>query len=87
MISYEDAIAWVESQETTDEDRKRRVLNRMRYERDQNIPVKPKYHKGKSISDWYTCGNCGHGIREVTDNFCSNCGYEIKWDNPRCLTK
>ena len=48
---------------------------------------KPKFHKGKHIKDWWTCGNCGATTRDsVVDNYCSNCGYRILWENPRCLT-
>lgn len=49
--------------------------------------VKPKFHKGKHIKDWYTCGNCGKELFDgVRDNYCWNCGYAIKWDSCRCLT-
>ena len=57
-----------------------------RYEK-MNIGFKPKYHKGKHINDWWTCGQCGTTVFDgVTSNYCMNCGYRIKWDNPRCLT-
>ena len=29
-----------------------------RYEK-MNIGFKPKYHKGKHVKDWWTCGQCG----------------------------
>lgn len=63
------------------------VVNRIRYEFEKTDQLKPKYHKGHSVKDWYTCGNCGHTIHEIHYNFCPNCGYGIKWDSPRCLTK
>ena len=57
-----------------------------RYEK-MNIGYKPKFHKGKSEKDWWTCGQCGKSVFDgVTSNYCMNCGYRIKWDNPRCLT-
>lgn len=57
-----------------------------RYEK-MNTGFKPKYHKGKHVKDWWTCGQCGTTVFDgVTSNFCMNCGYRIKWDNPRCLT-
>ena len=56
-----------------------------------NKGIKPQYHKGKSINDWYTCGQCGAMLNkaasdDVLNDFCWQCGYRIKWDNPRCLT-
>ena len=52
-----------------------------------NNGCKPKYHKGKHIPDWWTCGNCGAKIEKgVISNYCHNCGYRIKWDSIRCLT-
>lgn len=50
--------------------------------------AKPKFHKGKygKKYDYYTCGNCGCGLRDIVDNFCWSCGFQILWDNPRCLT-
>ena len=57
-----------------------------RYEK-MNIGYKPKFHKGKSVKDWWTCGQCGTTVFDgVTSNFCMNCGYRIRWNNPRCLT-
>lgn len=50
---------------------------------------KPKFHKGKygSKYDSWTCGNCGSTLHNgVCNNYCSNCGYKVLWDNPRCLT-
>ena len=61
------------------------ALNRIRYRFDQTVPVKPKRHKGKYISDYYTCGNCGSGVT-INDNYCWNCGFAIGWDSIRCLT-
>ena len=61
------------------------VINRLEYHRNQAEGVKPKWHRGESIKDYYTCGNCGRTVR-VEDNFCAGCGYRIKWDSCRCLT-
>ena len=61
------------------------VINRLEYHRNQAIGVKPRYHKGQSIKDYYTCGNCGKRV-EIIHDFCWGCGYQIKWDGIRCLT-
>ena len=64
-----------------------RAVNRVLYEFAKTDQIKSKYHKGHSIKDWYTCGHCGFTIHEISFNFCPNCGYGIKWDSTRCLTK
>ena len=84
MMSYKDAISWVES--LPDDEKKSQVLNRMRYEKDKSDPVKPKFFKGKYVRDWYVCGNCGGRKVDVNDNFCPGCGCAIWWDSTRCLT-
>lgn len=61
------------------------VINRLEYHRKQAIGIKPKYHNGQSIRNYYTCGNCGKMV-EIQDNFCAGCGFRIMWDNIRCLT-
>ena len=61
------------------------VVNRLDYHRNQAEGVKPKWHRGQSIKDYYTCGNCGRTVR-IEDNFCAGCGYRILWDSVRCLT-
>ena len=61
------------------------VINRLEYHRNQAEGVKPKWHRGESIKDYYTCGNCGFGV-VVNNNYCPNCGYMIKFDSCRCLT-
>lgn len=63
------------------------AVNRVLYEFAKTDQIKPKYHKGHSIKDWYTCGHCGFAIHDIGPNFCPNCGYGIKWDSPRCLKK
>ena len=52
------------------------------------IGAKPKSHKGKygKQYDSYTCGHCGHQLKDINDNYCWNCGYRILWDSIRCLT-
>lgn len=50
--------------------------------------ARPKFHKGKygKQYDSYTCGHCGHQVKDINDNYCWNCGYRILWDSIRCLT-
>lgn len=88
MCSANQAIEEIEKAEFTSGDMKERVLNRLMYMRDQDIAVKPKYHKGRQgrTFDYYTCGHCGNTIREIGDNYCSGCGFRIGWDSTRCLT-
>lgn len=54
-----------------------RMLNRVRYEIRQSIPVAPNVYKGKFMS--YTCGQCGYGVRYDLDTYCPKCGRRIKW--------
>jgi hypothetical protein len=61
------------------------VIDRLEYHRAQAVGVKPKYHKGQYMKDYYTCANCGRRI-EIIDNFCAGCGFRALWDNIRCLT-
>lgn len=61
------------------------IINRLEYHRRQAQGVKPKYHKGDCIKDWYTCGNCGRTV-EINFDYCPKCGYKIGWDSTRCLT-
>ena len=61
------------------------VINRLDYHRNQATGAEPKRNKGMSISDYYTCGNCGRRL-EISDNYCSGCGFNIKWASVRCLT-
>ena len=84
MVGCKDVIAFVlqHTQTTTKEEveLKERVLNRMRYEFDKDIPVPAKFHKGRygHKYDTWTCGNCGAGVPEVGWKFCPNCGFAIK---------
>ena len=84
MCGIDEAINWI-SEHCDDQIGMDLVINRMEYHRGQAIGIKPKYNKGQSIKDWYTCGNCGKQI-EIIDNYCAGCGYRIKWDTIRCLT-
>ena len=79
MVGLEDAVAWVELLDVPKdcEDTKRRVLNRLRYERDQNVPVPVKCRKGRMF-DEYTCGNCGFVARPEYE-YCPKCGFAMKW--------
>ena len=61
------------------------ALNTFRYAARRLVKICPKRHKGKYVSDYYTCSECGQDVN-IKDNFCRNCGRPIKWDNPRCLT-
>lgn len=64
-----------------------KAVNRVRYEFDKLDEVKPILYKAQRKQyDYWKCGNCGAAIRDVTPNYCQNCGFKIKWDSPRCLT-
>lgn len=79
MVSFDDAVRWVESIEVPkeSEETKAYVLHRLEYERDQNIPVKPRIRKGRTF-DEAMCGNCSRCI-EVIDRYCPGCGVAIDW--------
>jgi len=79
MIGCNSSITWVKNLQGVNDSIKYRVLARMAYEFDKDIPVKPKLHKGiyGSKFDHYTCGNCGATIDEAYYNFCPNCGFRI----------
>ncbi len=64
-----------------------RIINRLAYIAEQDRGKKPKLNKGHYRSDWYTCGHCGGRTVLIHDNYCPNCGYRIRWDSTRCLTK
>ena len=78
-VSFEDAVAWVQLLDVPKEceDTKQRVLHRLCYERDQNVPVPYKCRKGRTF-DEYTCGNCGRSV-DVIDKYCGGCGFAIDW--------
>lgn len=61
------------------------VINRLEYHRNQAEGVKPRYHRGDGLKDYYTCRNCGFRL-SIGDNYCPHCGFCIKWDSVRCLT-
>lgn len=58
-----------------------RVLNRVRYMADMSEPIAPSVQKAKvrAYGDFYSCGNCGFGLRPDTNKHCPNCGREIRW--------
>ena len=58
-----------------------RVLNRVRYLADMEEPIAPHVQKAKirAYGNYYTCGNCGFGLRTDTNKYCPNCGREVKW--------
>lgn len=80
-VGCEYALTWVENLTGVDEIIKERVLNRMRYEFDKDIPVKPKFRKGiyGKKYDNYSCGNCGYGGLQVHEVYCAHCGFRIDW--------
>lgn len=92
MVGCENAIKWVQNLKGVKEDNKNRVVNRMRYEFAKDIPVKPKFYKGKygHKYDSYACGNCGSGLPEAWWQFCPNCGFRIgdkhEWNSNRNIT-
>ena len=89
MCGIDDAIEYLQGCEPRkkDDDMPQRISERLKYIRDKEVGVKPKYHKGRHITDWWTCGHCGSmTIDSVGDNYCRNCGFRILWDDPRCLT-
>ena len=81
MVSFSDAVAWVERMDVPEgeSDMKQWVLNRLRYERDQNVPVKPRIHKGRTFDEWY-CGNCGNIFVNGAGDYCKKCGFAIDWN-------
>lgn len=81
MVSMDDAIKFVKNLDfrfdPLQNNIRDRVINRLEYERDKQIPVKPKRHPGKYINDFYTCGNCGGSLELPISNYCRNCGFAI----------
>ena len=80
MVGCETAIMWVENLKDVDTNIKERVIRRMKYEFQKDIPVLPRFNKGRygHKYDSYSCGNCGAGIDAVLYKFCPNCGYAIR---------
>lgn len=79
MVGCNSALTWVSNLKDVDDNIKQRVLARMAYEFDKDIPTPIKKHKGiyGSKFDHATCGNCGAIIDEAYYNFCPNCGFRI----------
>lgn len=48
--------------------------------------IKPITRNPATWRSYHECGNCGKRIRDINYNYCTSCGYMIKWSNPRCLT-
>lgn len=61
------------------------ALNTFRHTASRLVPVVPKWHQGRSIDDYHTCGACGYNLNILFD-YCPRCGRMIKWDTTRCLT-
>ena len=57
------------------------MLNRVRHEVAQSIPVPAKRHQATShaFHDYFTCGKCGFIVDSCTDNYCRSCGRAIGW--------
>ena len=85
MCVIDQAVAYIQS--LPENPRNEQIIHRLEYHRAQAEGVKPKYNKGKYIKDWYRCGNCAFSSLHVEYDYCPNCGFRIKWDSPRCLTK
>lgn len=65
------------------------ALNTFRFCADRLEPIDPVYHKGVKgpMHDYYTCGACGTGLpSSIYPDYYPNCGRNVKWDSPRCLT-
>ena len=82
MVGCNATITWIENLKDVDEEIKKRVLARVRYEFDKDIPVPPKFHKGKCGRkyDSYTCGNCGTTLpmdHVIGEHHCWKCGFRI----------
>ena len=79
MVGCNTAITWVQNLTGVNDQIRQRVLSRMAYEFDKDIPIKPKFHKGiyGHQFDHYTCGHCGFGIDESVYHYCPNCGFRI----------
>ena len=61
------------------------VINRMKYMRNKENGVRPSRYKHRTM-EYYKCGQCASSIRDISFNFCQNCGYRIAWGSVRCLT-
>ena len=90
MCGIDEAIEYIEKCEprNKDDDMPGRIIERLKYVRDKDKGIAPKYHKGiKTAYDYWSCGQCGRRTKDyVGDNFCVECGYRILWSSPRCLT-
>lgn len=53
------------------------MLNRVRYEVAQSVPIPAR--RGPGRREYFTCGKCGSIVRPDTDNYCSKCGRAIAW--------
>lgn len=59
-----------------------RMLNRVRYEVRQSVPIAPRVTEpiARGYRRYYSCGQCAHGVRPGLDTFCPKCGRKIKWN-------
>ena len=58
-----------------------RMLNRVRFLVRQGVPIAPRVTKAvsKQYTNFYSCGQCGFGVRPDIYKHCPNCGRTIKW--------
>lgn len=79
MVGCRDALMWVGNLKDVNKEIQERVLRRMAYEFDKDIPVPRRYNKGKygKKYDTYSCGNCGAGVDEAVWSYCPVCGFRI----------
>ena len=75
MIGAKDAIEWLKALPKSE--KRDRVIARVMYETDKDVPVPRTYHKGVygRRYDTWTCGHCGYGLSEAHYKFCPNCGF------------
>lgn len=55
------------------------ALNTVRYAVARNIPVAPRYSKGRNgpTYDAYYCQRCGSQVHPVGSEYCWNCGQQL----------
>lgn len=90
MMGGEDAVEFLEMlpdnipDEIKDDDfcaEYERMLNRVRYEVRKAVPVAPKKagQASKRFGQYYSCGQCGFCLQTEIDQYCPQCGRQIKW--------
>lgn len=90
MMSGENAVDFLEMlpdnipDEIKDDDfcdEYERMLNRVRAEVRWSVPIAPRVTEpvSKGYGRFYSCGQCGFGIRPDIYKYCPDCGRRIKW--------